>query len=77
MESILIAAIKKDGEVYTGKRHGDIFKNYKPFGGLNNGIQGFITNKNRFVDRWEAAKIAYHSGQIKEQKKILFSEDIY
>lgn len=39
--------------------------------------QGFITSTGRFVDRKEAAVIAYNSGQIKEQVKQLFSEDLY
>lgn len=41
------------------------------------GIQGFLTNTNRFVDRKEAAKIAYEAGQIEREKKYLFSEDVY
>lgn len=42
--------------------------------------QGFITNKNRFVDRIEAAKIAIWAGQIKKLKYCdtkLYSEDLY
>lgn len=39
--------------------------------------QGFITNTNRFVDRIEAAKIAFEAKQIKEPLKYLKSEDIY
>jgi hypothetical protein len=40
-------------------------------------IQGFLTDKNRFVDRKEAAKIALDTGQIKKSLKHLFSEDLY
>ena len=40
-------------------------------------VQGFITNTDRFVDREEASKIAFESGQTKELKKRLYSEDIY
>ncbi len=43
-------------------------------------IQGFLTSKNRFVDRVEGAKIALESGQIKKLKyhsDRLFSEDLY
>jgi len=40
-------------------------------------IQGFITSKNRFVDRREGAQIAYEAGQTDEIKKKLYSEDIY
>lgn len=40
-------------------------------------IQGFVTSSGRFVNREEAAKIAYSCGQIKELKNNLFSEDLY
>lgn len=42
-------------------------------------IQGFLTNKNKFVDRGEGAKIALKSGQITKLKygTILYSEDLY
>ena len=43
-------------------------------------VQGFLTNKNRFVDRKEGAKIALASGQIEKlnySSKDLFSEDLY
>jgi hypothetical protein len=42
--------------------------------------QGFLTSKNRFVDRKEAAIIAIASGQILKteyEEGVLFSEDIY
>lgn len=38
--------------------------------------QGFLTSKDRFVDRKEAATIAFERGQSKK-KNILFSEDLY
>lgn len=43
-------------------------------------IQGFLTNKNRFVDREEAYQIAIEAKQITEGKyssKTLYSEDLY
>ena|ERR1035437_10242899 len=43
-------------------------------------IQGFLTSKNRFVDREEAAKIAIACGQISKlqySNKDLYSEDLY
>lgn len=40
-------------------------------------VQGFLTNKNRFVDRKEGGEIAFAAGQIKELKRHLFSEDLY
>ena len=39
--------------------------------------QGFLTNKNRFVGREEAAIIAFDAKQIEQEKKTLFSEDLY
>lgn len=45
-----------------------------------NTIQGFITNKGRFVNRKEAFQIALVAGQIDEDagvNKELFSEDLY
>lgn len=71
------------GLVLCGWRHGCIFPQ---IGGLVKerqelGIfekeQGFLTNKNRFVGREEAGKIAYKAGQTSELKKYLFSEDLY
>ena len=40
-------------------------------------IQGFITSNGRFVNRKEAAVIAYNSGQIQKPINKLFSEDLY
>lgn len=45
-------------------------------------IQGFLTNKHRFVSREEAMKIAIKANQVKESKLHakhigLFSEDLY
>ena len=54
----------------TGKRQSEIGKE----------VQGFLTNKNRFVDRKEAAEIALKSGQIKKltySSAELYSEDLY
>ena len=46
---------------------------------INAGItEGFLTNKNRFVDREEGYDIALNAGQIhKKPMCILFSEDLY
>lgn len=45
-----------------------------------NTVQGFITNKGRFVNRKEAFQIALEAGQIDESNGVdreLFSEDLY
>lgn len=40
-------------------------------------IQGFLTDKDRFVDREEASAIALESGQINKALSKLYSEDIW
>ena len=40
-------------------------------------VQGFLTSKDRFVERAEAAHIAFEQKQIDTQPKILFSEHLY
>lgn len=39
--------------------------------------QGFLTSKNRFVNRAEAADIAYKAEQIKDTTDCLISEDVW
>mgnify|MGYP000115640166 CR=1 FL=1 len=72
------------GLVLCGWRHGCI---YPQIGGLVTerhklGIyekeQGFLTSKNRFVDRYEAMEIAKKQNQVSSTySKTLFSEDLY
>lgn len=45
--------------------------------GVGKNTQGFLTSKNRFLNRKEAGEIAFQSGQISEETNCLFSEDIY
>ena len=44
-------------------------------------IQGFLTNKNRFVDREEGYNIAEEAGQLNDRSRggsrTLYSEDLY
>lgn len=40
-------------------------------------VQGFLTNKNRFVDRAEAAEIARSAEQVASDVTYLYSEDLY
>lgn len=40
-------------------------------------IQGFVTSSGRFVDREEAAIIAFNAGQITDKVDTLFSENIF
>jgi hypothetical protein len=71
----------KTGFVVCGRRHHNCFTTVAMLMGIRKltkeEVQGFLTNKDRFVDRYEAAQIALASGQIKEPKKRLFSEDVW
>lgn len=70
------------GIVFSGWRHPNCLYQMVAITGLKNheageSVQGFLTNKNRFVDREEAAIIAANAQQIRERKETLFSEDLY
>ena len=77
----------ESGFVICGRRHHNCISIFAQMVGfpynenglklMNTEIQGFLTNTDRFVDRKEAAQIALDSGQIKEEVKKLFSEDLY
>jgi hypothetical protein len=78
---ITAAAILERGRVWTGLRHHEIIRDIVAELGLEAapilGEQGFVTDDGRFVEREEAAKIAFAAGQIPGPKKVLFSEDIF
>lgn len=80
-KGIKAAAIRKDGVVYTGMRHheiiNEIINNAAPPGSLRGGEQGFITYDGEFVNRRDAADIAFIHGQIHRLKKKLYSEDLW
>lgn len=68
--------------IMTGLRHADIFEKmfkHKIKYDKNKAIQGFITDKNQFLDRYEAKKEAENNNQIIEKTNLveLFSEDIW
>jgi len=73
------------GIVFSGWRHANCLYQMVAITGLRNceageSVQGFLTDKNRFVDRVEGAKIALASNQITElhfSSDELFSEDLY
>jgi hypothetical protein len=70
------AAILHNGILYKGKRHREIIDANK-WANIKKGQEGFVTSSGLFVDREEAAKIAYMTGQIKKPKKRLISEDLW
>lgn len=73
------------GVVFSGWRHPNCMYQMVAIYGIPNyeageSIQGFLTSKNRFVDRKEGAEIALACKQIKKlqfSKTDLYSEDIY
>jgi len=78
MERIAAAAIRIDGTVYTGPHHHQIFRYIRALKQSNPiSEQGFITNTNRYVNRFEAGKIAFDAKQIDHLTECLFSEDLW
>jgi hypothetical protein len=71
----------ESGFVICGRRHHNIIntigQKFYFRTSENKHVQGFLTNLDRFVDRKEAAEIAYAYGQIPVIKKELYSEDLY
>jgi len=72
------------GLVFCGHRHPQCMHTMSSITGLRSVtvevgeyVQGFLTNKNRFVDRSEGAKIAFEAGQTDKELKTLYSEDLY
>jgi len=76
---IKAAAVVHLCQIFTGHRHVDAVRkavkatNVRPV----RGAQGFITECGEFLDREQAALHAFGSGQIKEKKRYLYSEDLY
>lgn len=78
MKVIQQAAIWNNGIVYKGKRHKDIVMSQpKHINIRKGGIEGFVTTSGIFLDRKEAAKVAYQCGQISEPVEELKSEHLY
>ena len=66
--------------IICGKRHCDCYETmykHKFIHDRNSEIQGFLTNDFKFVDRYEAARIAYDAKQISQPIIMLYSEDIW
>lgn len=66
--------------IICGKRHCNCFETmfkHQFSHDRNSEIQGFLTDTNQFVDRYEAAEIAYEAKQISEPLSILYSEDVW
>lgn len=75
------------GVVLCGYRHGHIIGQLRSIAGKRtcvNGenasgdyVQGFLTSKNRFLDREEAHKLFVECGGKPDFKNELYSEDLY
>ena len=88
MEKVVAAAIMvwiKDNDfpqIITAKRHADAFELvHKSNVLITKAIHGFLTDQNRFVDRYEAKDIAVAANQlivpIEETYNELYSEDVW
>lgn len=75
------------GCVISGWRHGSIIQSVKSLTGLRTVtkgenstgeyIQGFLTSKNRFLNRAEARELFEQNGFQSEYTNELYSEDLY
>lgn len=90
LKKIITGVLPKNcdrGIVILGHRHGQCIWTVGSLTGLRTctiaddatgeSEQGFLTNTNRFVNREEAAIIAFNSKQIDKEIKTLYSEDLY
>lgn len=90
MERVVASAIKffpvanPFPMIVTGKRHADVFHTmylYDIQYDKSSAVQGFLTDTGRFVNRYEAMKIALAADQIIVPKNLLhdalFSEDVW
>lgn len=71
----------ESGFVICGRRHHNCFMSKKLMEEFSEAkgtaIQGFLTSKDRFLNRKEAGKLAFEVGQILKETNCLFSEDLY
>jgi len=85
-EKISFAAVIYNNCIYTGKHHSECIQKVvahydgHPDVKVTGKMQGFLTNQKRYVDRYEAMKIGFASGQITEEKfrgDMAFSENFW
>jgi hypothetical protein len=69
------------GYVVCGLRHNNITYLHNQLSpgltGRRKDSEGFLTSNNLFVNRQQAAKIAFEAGQIETQPILLYSEHLY
>lgn len=82
-ELIVEAALRKQGRVFSVPkpgRHDKVIQeacDTLKIDYIGEHEQGFTTSDGRFVDREEAARIAYDAGQVSIKLNQLFSEDVW
>jgi hypothetical protein len=81
-EKIVKAAVKVGDKVYVGWHHRDIFDEIWEterlgIDEIKQEMQGFVTNTGKFVNRIEAANIAFKAGQIKSGTNSLDSYQLF
>lgn len=78
---ITAAAIRQNGRIWTGRRHGQMIpKVFKETGQkVLSHHQGFVLDTGEFVTRAEAARIALGNGQVASLRipGELFSEELW
>lgn len=72
----------ESGIVVCGRRHHNCYTTLARLLGDRYDIklthnQGFVTNRDRYLERKDAAQVAYKCGQIKTEQKTIFSEDVW
>lgn len=83
-EICICAAIKTPSGIYRGHRHGDCFlvMQRKKIERSDSDVQGFMTSRNRFVDRREGRRLQNEAGIMSAdtdgyETNTLLSEDLY
>lgn len=79
MAKIVAAAIKFKPkgadyfQYFCGKRHCNVFEVMYKLGieyEKATAVQGFMTNDDQFLDRYDAARMAYYSGQLSPDTEL-------
>lgn len=82
-EMLICSAIRVPDRIFLGERHSDCYHQMQQAGlylpDLAYIVEGFATSRNRFVTRFEAAKIAKAANQLPADSPItqLYSKDIW
>lgn len=85
---IICAAIKdkRNGRVFSGVRHGDIYQMLYDLRYTADAVEGFVDEENKFYDRFEAYDYVVKHHQLprtvcewksEKHERELYSEDLY